>query len=351
MRAALLSVLEPLVVGPSPCRVQFSGGCDSSLLLALATSIARRAGVDDPLPITYRYRDAPGTDETAHQETMIRHLGLDEWLIVDVSEQADLLGDTATRALARHGPLWPPTVLTYDDVFRSIGPGVLISGEGGDEVFGPSRITPVVNLLREVRWRRSPRPWIAPVLDSIAVAGPRRSRLRRGIETGYRPDWIRHGERERLVDAAVRTLAAEPWSLGRALELHLRQPRVWIASRNIRAVAAVHGVDFRMPLLEPEFLGALAAIPLSQRRGRTALLERYFADDLPASIRGRSTKARFTSAFFGPRSRHFAAAWSGDGLPASVDARWLKDHWVQADEPHMGTAMLLHQAWLAQAEA
>ena len=41
------------------CWVAFSGGRDSSLVFAAATQAARRAGFEDPIPITYRFPALP----------------------------------------------------------------------------------------------------------------------------------------------------------------------------------------------------------------------------------------------------------------------------------------------------
>jgi asparagine synthase (glutamine-hydrolysing) len=50
-RQALEQVVRNALQRP-PCGVAFSGGRDSSLVLAVATHVARRDGLPDPLPIT-----------------------------------------------------------------------------------------------------------------------------------------------------------------------------------------------------------------------------------------------------------------------------------------------------------
>ena len=46
-----------------PCLVSFSGGLDSSALLAVATAVARREGLDDPVPATLVVPGSPESDE------------------------------------------------------------------------------------------------------------------------------------------------------------------------------------------------------------------------------------------------------------------------------------------------
>ena len=43
----------------APCIVAFSGGRDSSAVLALAVDLARREGLQEPLPVTRRFLNAP----------------------------------------------------------------------------------------------------------------------------------------------------------------------------------------------------------------------------------------------------------------------------------------------------
>src|SRR5438128_1990791 len=50
-RAALDSLIRPALLTP-PCVLGFSGGRDSSALLASALDLARREGLPEPIPIT-----------------------------------------------------------------------------------------------------------------------------------------------------------------------------------------------------------------------------------------------------------------------------------------------------------
>src|SRR4051794_22650674 len=51
-----------------PCVVSFSGGRDSSAVLALAVDVARRHGLPEPVPVAMRFAGAPAADERRWQE-------------------------------------------------------------------------------------------------------------------------------------------------------------------------------------------------------------------------------------------------------------------------------------------
>ena len=62
LRAFERAVLPALRRGP--CLVSFSGGRDSSAVLAVATGIARREGLPLPIPVTNVFPGAATTDES-----------------------------------------------------------------------------------------------------------------------------------------------------------------------------------------------------------------------------------------------------------------------------------------------
>src|SRR5262245_66597824 len=61
--AALEKAVLPALRRP-PCLVSFSGGRDSSAVLAAATRAAGREGLPPPIPITLRVRNAPMAEES-----------------------------------------------------------------------------------------------------------------------------------------------------------------------------------------------------------------------------------------------------------------------------------------------
>src|SRR5262245_27960985 len=108
-RAALGLALMPALRRP-PCVVSFSGGCDSSLVLAAATETARREGLPLPIPITVRVAGDAESDERWWQELVIRHLALPDWTRVEVGDDLDCIGPLAQSVLLRHGVLSPANV-------------------------------------------------------------------------------------------------------------------------------------------------------------------------------------------------------------------------------------------------
>src|ERR1700749_707865 len=60
-REALESVIRP-ALERSPCLVSFSGGRDSSAVLAAAAALARREGLPLPIPATIVFPAAAATD-------------------------------------------------------------------------------------------------------------------------------------------------------------------------------------------------------------------------------------------------------------------------------------------------
>src|SRR4051794_21602991 len=63
-----------------PCYLAFSGGRDSSLLLAVAVHVARERGLELPIALTARYPGHPDTVETKWQDMVARHVRLDDWV-------------------------------------------------------------------------------------------------------------------------------------------------------------------------------------------------------------------------------------------------------------------------------
>ena len=189
----------------------FSGGCDSSLILAAATSACRKLGRPDPVPVTYRYANAPGADERDFQELAIRYLHLREWLVIDLDDDGDILSAAATAALQKFGLVWPPGVLGHASALRQLDEGTLLSGEGGDELFGSRRVSAIASAARLARHRHAPcRKDLRDVLEAL---GPRRFRQwlsLRQLDRDYPTDWLTLDVRQRLLGVVAHLLSAEP---------------------------------------------------------------------------------------------------------------------------------------------
>ena len=349
---AALSAVIRASLDASPCFVAFSGGCDSSLVLSAAVAACREAGHDPPIPVTYRCRTAPQSNETDQQELVVRWLGLEDWVIVDLDEDADLLSPSVTELLLEHGLMWPAPAYVFASAFRGLGAGLLLTGEGGDEVLGLRRWSYAAESLRYlVRGkRRPPREVAVEAARALAPKSSRARTIRQRLEDTYALDWLVPSYRHELLTKLADGEASEPLSSKRWYEYHLARPRVWITTNNLTALHHRFGQRWRAPLLDRRFLGALAnTVKWHEFRGRTFVLRHHFSDWLPPEIIERRTKAFFNGAYFGPSTRAFAREWDATGLADVVDAGWLKEHWSTAEVVHAGTCVLLHQAWLATA--
>lgn len=86
--------------------VLFSGGRDSSAVLALAVHVARREGLPEPVPVTVYHPDSPESHESDWQDLVLEHLRVRDRLVVTMRGDQSLLGPAATEAIRRRGPVW-----------------------------------------------------------------------------------------------------------------------------------------------------------------------------------------------------------------------------------------------------
>jgi asparagine synthetase B (glutamine-hydrolysing) len=339
-------VLEALVAGPT--FVTFSGGRDSSAVLALAAHVARREQLPLPVPVTTVHPGVPESDESAWQGLVIRHLGITERIVLTVTDEHRLLGERARASLRRRGLLWPAALHNDDVVLEQVAGGQLLTGEGGDEVLGRRRITPVYLLLHE---RHRPSRSLVKEAALALVPGAPRALVARVAAHRRRPEWLR-GEAAQQLAHVEGVLTRSPWRWDDATVAMIKQRPYAVLAANYAAVAAEHSVHVRHPLRDPRFLLALAHdAGRWGYRGRTHLMRVLFHDLLPDELLARSSKAWFNGAHFGEDERAFARDWDGSGLDADlVDADALREHWLSG-HPSGSTAPLLHQAWLATSGA
>lgn len=344
-RRALERVVQSALEGPGPCVVAFSGGRDSSVVLAVATHVARREGLPEPVPVTRVYPEVPASEEREWQELVLRQLGVAEWVREEITDEMDVVGPMATRQLLTHGVLWSPLLHGDDFFLRHARGGSVLDGEGGDDVCDPHphRIAPLARIIRRGRLRRG------DLRRSAAVLAPGRLR---GIRTAqrtaapYRPWLTRAGQR--LVARAVRDeVARQPLHSARSVVGVLLQRRNVELHRNRRAIAAAADVRFVSPLMDPVVTSAFASAA-----GRLGFIDRaealaLVADDLlPRELLERRTKAEFSASFYRQHTRAFAEGWTGGGVDHRlVDATVLRDAWLGDDHNALSAAML-QAAWL-----
>ncbi len=111
-----------------PCLVSFSGGRDSSAVLAVAARLARRNGLPAPVPATLRFRGAERSAEDEWQEHVVAHVEVADWVRIEAEHELDCLGPVATQALRRHGLLWPPNAHFHVPLLQAAGGGSLLTG-------------------------------------------------------------------------------------------------------------------------------------------------------------------------------------------------------------------------------
>ncbi|QEC46671.1 hypothetical protein FSW04_03115 [Baekduia soli] len=343
-RAAFEDVVLEALRRP-PCTVSFSGGRDSSAVLAVAAHVARREGLPAPIPVSNRFPAVPASHENDWQERVVAHLGLEDWIRLELGGELDMLGGHATALLRRHGvpPLF--NVHFHSPVVAQAAGGTMLTGAGGDELFAGVERARLARLLF-ARRRPEPGQWRATAGEALPAA----LRARRGRRTlPFAFPWLRpEGVRE-LAEAYASWLAAEPLSWPRALT------RWWWPSRRLQCTIAAldllgrdAGVLVRHPFSDARTLAAYAGgTPRGGVPGRVAGLSGLVGDLLPDGCLRRTSKASFNAAIWGPRARAFGASWPGTGIEDDrVDLDALAAEW-RKDDPDPHSFALLQTAWLA----
>lgn len=331
-----------------PCVVGFSGGRDSSAVLAVAVHVARREGLPLPVAFTERYPASPSTQEDDWQEQVISHLGLADWERVELSTEFDAVGALAQEFMRENG-VTLGHLQKSDVIFGRARGGSYMDGEGGDEVLGFRRAMAVRRLLGHPQSLGRPRTW-------RWLAFHLASRVRR------EQNWQRyHGERlearrwlqpetfAQVLAAIAVESAADPFDARQSQWLHLHKRRVATFRRNRQTIARHrHDTAYLQPFLEPEFVAAWARSGgLLGLSDRTAAMRVLFSDLLPEAVIGRTSKAVFNTVFLGACTQEFARRWSGAGVDESaVDTAMLRQEWL-SEWPSNLTSGLLQSAWLA----
>lgn len=327
-----------------PCVVAFSGGRDSSAILAVAKAVAEREGLDPPIAATHVFIDDAGSDESAWQELVIGHLGIDDWQRVPADDSVDILGGPARRGLRRYGLLWPALGHCHASIRQLARGGSLLTGMGGDEVMGAQRVTPLVRAVRQRPSRSTTRRAAAAVAPTALrqLIAARRHRRR------YPRPWLRPPVYDELVRRLAIDDASFPLRWDSAVRRMARQRATVLSVHNMAAVARHDDVECHEPFLDRGFVDSLAAqggrfgYP-----GRSETMDMLFSDVLPSSLIHRPTKAYFNAVAVGASSRAFAERWSGRGVDTElVDPEALREAWL-GPMPQLGTMCLLQAAWLA----
>ncbi|GAA4972842.1 asparagine synthase-related protein [Pseudonocardia tropica] len=333
----------------TPCVVAFSGGRDSSVILALAAEIARREQLAPPVAMTFRHDGDDDADESGFQEAVVGHLarsGLPvEWQRVVIGDEFDLIGPLMRPVLLAHGaPVWPASLGPTIELARRAAGGAVLTGEFGDEITGPQRMTVLRGVVRRRGRGLALRDWS----NVAAEATPR-------LLSGWHEprgtvdlDWLTpdaRAESRRRTRADVRRL---PLRWDRSVRTWMARRAAAVGHRTTDLTARAHGCLLVQPLGEPAFVDAFAAFGGAfGLRSRSSAVELLSAGLLPAEVVRRRSKAVFNTSRFGPLTQEFVATWDGSGVDrALVDVDVLRRRW-RAREFHAQSALLLQQAWLA----
>jgi asparagine synthetase B (glutamine-hydrolysing) len=347
-RQALEDAVRDALLRP-PCLVSFSGGRDSAAVLAVASHVARRDGLNAPIPATNVFPEVAASDEAEWQERVIRHLDLDDWERVVLRDELDCVGPVAREALTRHGLLWPFNAFFHVPLLRRAAGGSLLTGVSGDEAFSRSQWARTRLLLAGAA-----RPQPRDVLRVGMALAPRRLRaavLRRRFPEDVFP-WLRNEARRSVEGAATAEAAREPLRWSRRLEWMRRLRHTEVGLASLDTIASGEEVVAHHPLSDRRFWAALAALPRSGRfESRTDAMRLFFGDLLPDGVLARTTKASFDEAFWNRHSRAFAASWQGQGVDTQVvDVEALRREWL-SEAPNPRSYLLVQAAWLAGASS
>jgi len=322
--------------------VEFSGGLDSSLLLAAATLQRRAYGLPDPLPVTRRHAGQPDTEESEFQEAVIDHLGIREWQILDADENLDVLGPAAQLELSENGPaLFARLPARRWFLDRMGSSGVVLSGEGGDEVFGRAPLA-AFYLARYAAISRTNRRVAVRSLASFHKSTSLARRRQIGRST---PTWLTEAAGKDYRRHLIRT-TGPGWSVAsNHRDVRSRRDIVMLID-SLEKQARRHGLEYRAPILDLQFVSTLhLLIPSFDFFDRAFLIRKYFPGYLPEKLLRRTTKAHFASAMFGPMAIDFAEKWDGTGLPDDlVIAPELREAWRRKEDGRSCSPM--QWAWM-----
>jgi asparagine synthase (glutamine-hydrolysing) len=285
---ALEDAIRPALLR-GPCLVSFCGSRESVAILAVAVALARREGLEPPVPATFRFPTEAGRTAAERQERIVVSLGLTDWLRFEFDQHLDLVGPVAMRSLRRHGLMSPFDAYWHLPLIDEALGGSLITGRTGS-----------VPSLRPLRWlRREARLEVTAQIVALATTAPH------GCD---RVAWLR----------GLRSVRVELESLA------------LLAERS--RVQLVH------PLLEHGFGRALQASGAPMSELLECLLPVGFVDG-PADLRF----ACWTEA-----SRAVAVSWDDDEVDRRlVDVDALRREWSK-EAPDERTFLLLQSVAAAR---
>jgi hypothetical protein len=334
----LFDVLEPALAS-GRCLVSFSGGRESSILLAAATSAARSRGHPDPIPATLRYPIPATTRDAKVQESLVARLGLHDWERVEIQDELEIAGPYSLRALREVGALFPPNAYTMLPLLDLAREGWLVTGGVFADFFLYWHWAGLASVLAR---RRRPRRRDAVLLGAALLPGPPRAavarrRLRRPPMPWLREDAAREAERRALAEAA-----SVPVRFDQALARQRTHRCFGGAQRSLDALAAAAGARPLMPLRSDRYVAAVAATGGRFGFGdRAESVRRVGGHLVPEEILRRRDDPTIQGVLFRGRSRALVESWTGGGVdPDVVDPAVLHEVWSRETVDWRSSALL-----------
>ncbi|WP_299576122.1 asparagine synthase-related protein [uncultured Williamsia sp.] len=344
VRAVIRGALEH-----GPCFVAFSGGRDSSTILAIAVDVAREADLALPIPVSKIMPDLPSADESEWQELVLDHLGVTERIIMEVhAGDEEIFGPDGIEALQRIGVTYPAAASSVVRLARETSGGTLLTGSGGDELGNAANSQWAARALST-----GTAPWRTRLAARLPVAASAARRVRtlakKPTDYFFVSPWL-----TRRADLALRRELAtleggQSIRWDRRISGFARSKHLVLTTRSLSALAAPYGVDVLHPLWERRTLAALAASrPFQGYPTRSSILEELADGLLPIEVTRRTTKADFTATPWGPEAENFIAHWDGSGVdlrfvnPTILHAQWR----LPPVDRTISSIALLQSAWL-----
>ncbi len=342
-RAALDAAILP-ALRRTPCVVMFSGGRDSSLVLARAVALARQEGLPTPVAVTLEFPGAALSAELAWQELVIRHVGISDWERIEVRDQHDMVGPLAQGVYRDLGQVYPALAHCRELVLQRARGGAMLTGEGGDEMLGGGRGHTAAYLLRRGGLAR-PRTY-RKLATELSPRPVRRRRARQAFDGRW--PWLRPDALAEAVRLVVEDSARVPLGFEESIWASLDRRGQHALNQTVRLLAERHDVVSVEPLLDRAFAAAwVREWSVLGPTNRAQAMTRLGGDVVPEPVIRRRTKALFNETVIRPASRAFAESWDGSGVDHElVDPEVLRAAWL-AEFPDGGSLMLLQQAFFA----
>ena len=357
--------------GPSPTAVYFSGGVDSSVLLTLATAVARRDSLPAPLPVTVVFTN-PETDEADFRNAVASNLGCTVREALPLPIEAAPYRDQAARRFTLPDLPADCASAAMRHVARDGGAQAGLSGAGPDMLFAGSTLHyadligrgSLIDLARRVHidrqvessgWSRSAllTSGLWPLLPAPQRRWLRRP-ARRASGMANERSWLRLAPTPRdVVPDPPSGVPHATWEIACSLRDGWTSYFIETAERSASEAA----FEDRYPFMDARVMAFALSLPEDQRR-RGALTKCVFRSAVPELAP--EVASRLTKADFGHLIQRSLAALGGPDFFRSLaiaDAGWVEpgelvqryDRTTRMTPDDAGTGRDLPMLWLIAA--